>query len=188
MKHCLHLAVLLFSTFPMTSHAQSKRSTTVQKPSDCSGAFQQGLQIAHALDSDTLGKGSKFEVELVFEDILNSGAFKLAAAEILKEQFSDRIDVVPSSHFYLYLGGTNPMGEDKRPEAPQTYVLSLRYNSSRTVKLGNTAASIPATVVLANAYGSFQGGTQFKATKIKEEVYEVVSTFLKKWENANPRK
>jgi hypothetical protein len=138
-----------------------------------------GFEKAFNLSSTTLPvAGKQLKIDLFVEDIEGSDSYRLAAAEVVRTRFSDWLVVFPDSPLTLYVAGAGPT----RSGTASLYVDVQMTVQHRVVADGGVHL-LWGTLLLAQAARLLSGHTVEERTqKLREMTYEVISEFLRKWQ------
>lgn len=153
-------------------------------------ASRQALDMAD-LDRDLRTKwfsttladdGGKLRIRILTEEPTDS--FRLAAAEVIRSQFSDSLVIVPDSELVLYVSGTEP----SRSGNVQSIYIRVQTSARHMFLSANQERSLFVSLIFAESGEVLQNYTpEHKTQAVKEETYKVISDFLQKWEKGKPQ-
>jgi hypothetical protein len=173
---------------------QTTKQTTAHRPTlpDCSAAvesakneageasFTGAWTFATSLMATKISDSEKppFKIKLVVEDIEGSDSYQLAAAELVKQYFSDILIIDPTGDLTLYVGGT------KRDLAGRVQHFDIRIEASvvHTFTVGNKSVRMPGYFVFTDDGMVLTNYNQTEKTQaVREKLYKLLSDFRSRW-------
>lgn len=145
--------------------------------------FTQGTALESNFFTTPLeGTDQRLKIKIVVEDLDGADAFRLAAAEIIRTQFPEKLEIAPDAKLNLYISGTKSM--QIRPGYDvQEYEVEVSTVIPHWFVLGSQRHQVLGNFVVANAGGTLSGFTTERKTQVmREETYKVLIDFLGKWQ------
>jgi hypothetical protein len=192
------LVVMILTVAPLgQSQRQPDASTPPQTTSSCADqvskavaqaggdAYALGVNMTTRYYSSSLdADGQRLKISIVSEDFPGADAFQYAAAEVVRTQFSDKLEIEPNSTLELYLTGTSPLPLGSGGDA-QGYDVEVQAIVPHRFAIGEQGKRVYGTFVFSKAGGTVTGYTMDQKTQVyREEVYKVLSDFFQQWAQA----
>lgn len=182
------LIVLLLFAVPLgaqqqTSSRPANSSETVTDKAFLAG-WNDGWKAALKEYAPNFGDSpQKLKIEILVEEFQDSDSFRYAAAEVIRTQFAEHLQIEPRADLFLYIAGTNELGQAK----VQSIKTSVRVLVQHSALAGKEHRMLTGAFELATSDTVLGGYADADRTRVvKEEVYKVLSKFLKQWDEAKP--
>lgn len=161
---------------------------------DCSGpvnsavasVFNSTWDAASALAATAVSDSAKppYKLSVVVENIDGSDSFRFAAAEVVRQYFSDFLTIDPQGAFILYIAGTDKLGVS----GAQYIDVRVVTFSNHSLIAGETIVPLRGQFIIAYAGKAMTGYSAEERTQIvRELLYKVLSEFRSSWTEASAK-
>ena len=176
----LAAAVIPLGAQQETPSVQSKATNACADAQ--STGFATGWQMALLAYAPSFGDSpDKLKIGILVENIDGQDSFRFAAAEVIRTQFSERLQIEPQSNLTLYVGGTNPTAQTQA----QAITFGVKAYITHFAAAGGQQRALRGSFEIATDAMVLQRYTEERRVQlVKEEVYAVLSNFLKQWDEA----